>query len=155
MRVTMICPPKAIVFDFDFTLGDSSKAIVECVGYALHELGLTIPPAERIMDTVGLSLPAAFHQLTGEDRPDWTTRFVRCFHQHADDVMVAHTVMYECVRPLLHVLRTAGIRTGVVSNKLRCRIESILHNNGLLSYFDTIVGADDIASGNLFGDRLQ
>jgi len=127
---------EAIIFDFDFTLVDSSQGIVECVAYAFQELGLPIPPAERVMDTIGLSLAATFNRLTELDSSDMARNFVRCFHQHADQVMDNQTVVYECVRPLLELLRSANIRVGVVSTKLQ--------KNGLDSLFDTIVGADDV-----------
>jgi phosphoglycolate phosphatase len=135
---------EAIIFDFDFTLADSSQGIVECVAYAFQELGLPIPPAERVMDTIGLSLDATFNRLTGLDGSDMARDFVRCFHERADQVMDNHTVVYECVRPLLELLRSANIRVGVVSTKLNYRIRGILQKNGLDSLFDTIVGADDV-----------
>ena len=31
---------RGIIFDFDFTLADSSKGVVKCINYALRELGL-------------------------------------------------------------------------------------------------------------------
>ena len=135
---------EAIIFDFDFTLADSSRGIVECVAYAFQELGLPIPPAERVMDTIGLSLAATFNRLTGLDSSDMARDFVRSFHQHADQVMDHQTVVYECVRPLLELLRSANIRVGVVSTKLNYRIRGILQKNDLDSLFDTIVGADNV-----------
>ena len=135
---------EAIIFDFDFTLADSSQGIVECVAYAFQELGLPIPPAERVTDTIGLSLAATFNRLTELDGSDMARDFVRRFHQHADQVMDNQTVVYECVRPLLELLRSANIRVGVVSTKLNYRIRGILQKNRLDSLFDTIVGADDV-----------
>jgi hypothetical protein len=56
-KVERTSPSQAILFDFDLTLANSTAGVVECVGYALRELGL--PPADRtsILRTVGLSLP--------------------------------------------------------------------------------------------------
>ena len=31
---------KAVIFDFDYTLADSSEGVVECVNYALRGVGL-------------------------------------------------------------------------------------------------------------------
>jgi len=30
---------KAVFFDFDYTLADSSKAVIECINYALQKMG--------------------------------------------------------------------------------------------------------------------
>ena len=34
---------KAIIFDFDYTLGDSTKGIVLSINYALERLGHALP----------------------------------------------------------------------------------------------------------------
>ena len=109
---------EAIIFDFDFTLADSSSGIVDCVGCALQELGFPIPSDEVVMDTIGLSLAETFKCLTGQTGAEMTAHFIRCFHHRADQVMDRLTLVYECVPPVLHSLRSATIRTGVVSTKL-------------------------------------
>ena len=37
---------QAIIFDFDYTLADSSRGIAECINFALAELSLPQVPAE-------------------------------------------------------------------------------------------------------------
>src|ERR1035437_8909580 len=49
----MPIPLEAIIFDFDFTLADSSRGIVDCVGGALPGLGVSIPSREGGMGTLG------------------------------------------------------------------------------------------------------
>ncbi|MFZ0774222.1 MAG: HAD-IA family hydrolase [Candidatus Sulfotelmatobacter sp.] len=137
---------EAIIFDFDFTLVDSSQGIVECVGYALQELGLPIPPAERVLDTIGLTLNETLRCLTGQGGSDMTARFTRCFHHRADQVMDRLTTIYEGVPTVMQSLRRANIPAGVVSTKLNYRIRSILKRNDLEDFFDVIVGADNVAS---------
>jgi phosphoglycolate phosphatase-like HAD superfamily hydrolase len=39
MRVSILS--RAVLFDFDFTLADSSRGIIECVEHALAHLGLS------------------------------------------------------------------------------------------------------------------
>ncbi len=138
---------EAIIFDFDFTLADSSRGIVECVGFALQELGFPIPSAEVVMDTIGLSLAETLDSLTGQTSSEMTGLFTRCFHRRADQVMDRLTLVYECVPSVLQSLRTATIRVGVVSTKLNYRIRSILKRNDLEDFFDVIVGADDVTRG--------
>lgn len=45
----------AIIFDFDYTLGDSTKGIVLSVNYALEKLGFSLKDKEEIKNTIGLS----------------------------------------------------------------------------------------------------
>ena len=136
---------EAIIFDFDFTLADSSRGIVDCVGCALQELGFPIPSDEVVMDTIGLSLAETFKCLTGQTDVEMTAHFIRCFHHRADQVMDRLTLVYECVPPVLRSLRSATIRTGVVSTKLNYRIRNILKRNNLVDLFDIVVGADNVS----------
>src|SRR5262249_19894613 len=132
--------PDAVVFDFDFTLADSSKAIVECVTMALTELGLEGVRPEKIVETVGLTLGDTFTYLTGVSDGRLAKRFAQCFHHHADEIMNSATVMYESVRPVLGCLRTANVRAAIVSTKLNYRIRDILAANALEGFVDVIVG---------------
>jgi phosphoglycolate phosphatase len=138
--------PEAVIFDFDFTLADSSKAIVECVGCALEQLGFEVPRSEQIFDTIGLSLPETFRRLTVAADSSMEARFVQYFHHHADQIMDGATLMYDCVPGVLETLRGANVRTGIVSTKLNYRISNILQRNGLDHLFDVIVGADNVAN---------
>ncbi|MBL3966377.1 HAD hydrolase-like protein, partial [Burkholderia sp. KCJ3K979] len=44
---------RAVIFDFDLTLADSSAAIIECTEYALHQLGATGPTPAQIRAVIG------------------------------------------------------------------------------------------------------
>jgi len=44
---------KAVFFDFDYTLADSSKAVIECINYALQKMGYPESSPESICRTIG------------------------------------------------------------------------------------------------------
>lgn len=135
---------EAAIFDFDFTLADSSQPITECVLYALNQLGFPAPDPADVVDTIGLSLPETFEHFTSQKDGDLEKRFARVFHARADQIMDSQTRIYECVPPVLYVLRRARMRTGIVTTKLNYRIRNILAVNRLEGFFDAIVGADDV-----------
>ena len=54
---------KAIIFDFDYTLGDSTNGIALSINYALEKLGYALPPIEDIKKTIGLSLTETYFAL--------------------------------------------------------------------------------------------
>ena len=136
---------KAAIFDFDFTLADSSRGIVDCVCCALGELGFAAPSEESIVQTIGLSLAETFRNLTGETDSELAKEFARHFHQRADLKMDSLTVIYDSVPSVMRSLRAVDLRTGIVTTKLHYRIKSILAANNLEDLFDVIVGADDVA----------
>jgi len=58
----------AVIFDFDYTLADSSQGVLECVNHALGRLGLPAASPEDIKKTIGMSLPATLVALAGKER---------------------------------------------------------------------------------------
>ena len=135
---------KAVLFDFDYTLGDSSAGIVECVELALADVGGPVMSRDQILATIGLSLEASFRELTGDPSLDAAATFARSFHAHADELMEGATVIYPPVTATLADLRQRGLATAIVTTKLRRRVAGILARNGLRDAFDVLVGADDV-----------
>jgi phosphoglycolate phosphatase len=136
--------PRAVIFDFDFTLGDSSRGVVDCVSLALADLGLPTPSQARIVKTIGLPLEETFRELTGDRDDGAATAFSKRFHHHADRLMEANTVVYPNVDLVMRHLRNCGISLGIVSTKYRERIARILATAGVRRHFDVIVGAGDV-----------
>ncbi len=132
---------KAVLFDFDYTLADSSEAIVDCVNHALVGMGLSPAEPEAIHRGIGLGLVEIFQRLTGLDG-DLAGEFRRRFIERADEVMSDGTHLYPWVPDTLHALRDRGLALGIVSTKRRHRIAGVLERDGLAPLFGTIVGAD-------------
>ncbi len=133
-----------IIFDFDYTLADSSAGVVTCVNFALHEMDLPTVPPEKIYPTIGLSLPETLRQLTGIQTTEKNIEFSRLFIQKAEKVMVDSTKIFETVPDTIRRLKEQGISLAIVSTKFRYRIEAILRREKLLKYFDVIVGGEDV-----------
>lgn len=136
---------QALVFDFDYTLGDATEGIVLAMNHALTGSGN--PPAEReaIRRTVGMSLSEAFRTLTGLSDAERTQRFLALFREKGDEVMTPNTVLYEGTAPLLRRLHAAGVRTGIVTTKFRYRIAEILRKFDIEPLVDTVVGGEDVS----------
>ena len=134
----------AVVFDFDYTLADSSAGIIECINHALHHLGLPAASESRIRESIGLTLASTLTFLTGVKDKKTADEFLRLFVKHADAVMADQTVVYDTVPSVLETLKAAGCNLGIVSTKYRYRIESILQRERLASHFEIIVGGEDV-----------
>lgn len=134
----------AAIFDFDFTLGDSSEPVLACFNGAFSDLGLVPAEPESIRRTIGLSLEEALERLTGRAEPEFQKRFRTRFVAHADRVMVEHTELLPGVRDTLDSLRTRGLQLAIVSTKYRYRIEAILEGLGVRDRISVIVGNEDV-----------
>lgn len=136
--------PRAVVFDFDYTLADSSRGVRRCVDYAFGELGLPARRPDEINRTIGLPLTEAFRWLAPAADPALSSSFQDLFLRHAEEVMVELTVVYAPVPAVLQALQAVGLALAIVSTKHRVRIEAILDRAGLRGWFAAIVGGEDV-----------
>jgi phosphoglycolate phosphatase len=136
----------SVIFDFDYTLADSSAGEVECVNYALRAMNL--PPAANsdIHTMIGVSLPETFRRLTREANQTRSDEFVELFIKRADEVMLNYIVLFDSVRPAVKQLIANGLTLGIVSTKYHRRIEAFLKREKLTDVFNIIVGGEDVTA---------
>jgi len=139
-----ITTPQAVVFDFDYTLADSSQGAIECINFALDKMGLDQVSAEVACRTIGLSLNETFLSLAEHHEPRRCDEFYRLFIQRAEEVMSNLTTLYESVPATIEALRERGLRLGIVSTKYRRRINEILEREALLHGFQVVIGGEDV-----------
>ena len=161
---------RAVLFDFDFTLGDSADAIVHCSRAAFADMGLQPAEPSAIRRTIGLTLQESFRVLVGGaeappydrgagapsyDREAAAEEYTRRYVAHADVVMTAMTSVYPPAVFVLATMRARGLSTAIVSTKYRYRIESILEHAGLSGAVDVIVGGEDVTRHKPDPEGLQ
>ena len=135
---------KAVIFDFDYTLGDCTEGIAASVNHGLKKMGYEAGELEDIRKTIGLSLKETFACLTGSRDQEEAQRFSVCFKEKSDQVMVDRTRLYPAVRPVFEELRRQGGRIGIVTTKYHYRIDQILDKFQIAGLVDVIVGAEDV-----------
>lgn len=138
--------PRAVIFDFDYTLADSSPGVIDCVRTAQARMGLALSEPEAIRRTIGLSVPDTLAALAGEGLRPRADEFGRRFRERADEVMADNTVVYAAVPAVLRRLRHLGAQCAIATTKFRYRIEAILRREGLDGLVDVVVGAEDVAA---------
>lgn len=153
---------KVYLFDFDYTLADSSRGIVMCYRRVLDRHGYTSPTDDDIRRTIGKTLEDSFALLTGVTDAGRLAEFRRQYVKEADGCMTANTVLFPETAGVLRRLKAAGARVGIISTKCRYRIRELLVARGLDDVFDIIVGGEDVSAakpspeGVLMAlDRLQ
>ncbi|CAG4889505.1 HAD family hydrolase [Paraburkholderia saeva] len=132
------------IFDFDLTLVDSSRGVIECTQHALRCMQIEDVEESGIVRTIGLPLREMFAALVKVDSQTVADEFAKRFVARAEEVRVAMTTVYEQVPGLFSCLREYGVAIAIVSNKYRRRIESILECAGLLAQTDLIIGCEDV-----------
>ncbi len=135
---------KGVIFDFDYTLADSSDGVIECANYALGRLGFPAAPDDAIRRTIGLSLPHSLPALVGDEHAELGDEYMRVFQEKAFKIMPDATLVYEFVPSLVDTLLDRGINIGIVSSGRRRRINAVLQRYGLDGRFGVIVGSEDV-----------
>lgn len=139
--------PRVVIYDFDYTLADSSKGVVASMSYALERLDMDIPSPDRMRETIGLPLAKALECVASRaaDEHEYAA-FLRHFIARADEVMADLTYLYPGVTELVRTLHERGIGQGIVSNKLRRRILEILRRESIDGLFEVIAGSEDTST---------
>lgn len=135
---------ESVIFDFDYTLADSSRGAIECINFALREMGLDGVSDEAACRTIGLSLAETFLTLGEHHEPHRCDEFHRLFVQRAEQVMANLTVLYDSVPATVEALLARGLRLGIVSTKYRRRIHEVLEREAMLHGFHVIIGGEDV-----------
>lgn len=135
---------QAVIFDFDYTLGDGTEGIVASVNYGLAKLGAPLASREAIRKTIGLSLEETYRTLTGEESEQQAKAFAGYFKEKADLVMVENTSLFPGTVDVLRELRNQKVKIGIVTTKYHYRMDAILKSCQAQEYFDMIVGGEDV-----------
>ena len=138
-------PVQTIIFDFDYTLVESSRGTIDGVNFAFSKMGLPLASDAAIRQTIGLSLPDVLTTLAGETYSRHVDEFTRLFFQRADETMVELAEFYAGVPETVQALRRLGLQLAIVSQKRRHYIQGILARGNLLEAFAVIVGGGDAA----------
>lgn len=140
---------RGMVFDFDYTLGDSTDGIVESANYALEQMGYQRAEREQIRRTIGLHLEETYRVLVGyqgkKAEPGEEAEFRKLFVEKADQVMAASSSLYDGVLDLMRDWKGQGLKLGIVTTKYHYRIDEVLKKYQAAELFDVIIGGEDVA----------
>lgn len=134
----------AYLFDFDYTLTDSSAGIVLCFRIILERLHYTDITDDAIRRTIGMTLEEAFALLTGEQNADILSAWRQEYTREADQYMNINTHLFPDSLPTLEQLKANGAKIGIVSTKYRRRITDFFKNKTTPDFIDLIIGGEDV-----------
>lgn len=135
---------KTYVFDFDYTLVDSSRGIVTCFRHVLDRHGYTAVTELDIKRTIGKTLEQSFSILTGIADAETLAAYKREYVKEADMHMTVNTFLFPETVEVLHALKARGAMLAIVSTKFRYRILDLLQQRGQAGLVDFIVGGEDV-----------
>ena len=134
----------AVLFDFDYTLGDATASIYEGFRHGFSQMGYPVPTVDAVRGTVGRLLEDAFTDLTGEADRGKRKEFYCLFVGHVEHIQAETTVLLPGAEDLLRTLHAKGVKLGVVSSKRSGILKETLEALGVLNCFAYIVGGEQV-----------
>jgi phosphoglycolate phosphatase len=141
-------PVKLIIFDFDGTLVDSRKLIVESNRIVFGEFGFALPSDDESFALVGMSLELVLSRLAGPDAPveKMVLAYQRVLPKLRADTAYAE-VPFDGAADLLTALSEhENVRLGIATGHVSRTIAPALERFGWQSHFCTVQTADKAPS---------
>ena len=135
---------KAYLFDFDYTLADSSRGIVMCFRHVLDLHRHDGISDEEIKRTIGKTLEESFSILTGITDPATLASYKKEYVAKADTCMTANTRLFPETADVLHALKKRDAMIGIISTKFRYRIMDLMDRHFPAGFLDIVVGGEDV-----------
>lgn len=139
---------KAVLFDFDGTLINTNNLIIESFKYALKKVDNIIVPSEKIVKTFGEPLKMCLTDLS-ESNPDELMKKYKEYNESHHDKMARE---FKGVKEGLKELKNMGIKTGIVTSKIKTMANRGLKLIGIEKYIDVIITSEDTEKHKPFGD---
>jgi phosphoglycolate phosphatase len=144
---------KAIIFDMDGTLVDSSLTIVNAINYVRKNLNLPPMEEELILTKVNdpeLNPAEFFYEVEAftEEHEGWFSEYYTLNHEK-------ELRLYDEIEALLKSLKEEGYKLAIATNSYRgSTLESLGHLN-ILDYFESLACYDDVGRGKPAPDMLE
>lgn len=135
---------RVLIFDFDYTLFDTSAGVVECMQRAFAALDRASPDEASIRTTIGLPLPHAISSLNTALSQSEVDEVAQHFLRFADVCMVERTSPIPPVPNLILQLANEGFSLALLTGKYRARVVRTLEGHGLSGCFDLILCGDEV-----------
>ena len=132
---------KAILFDLDGTLLNTSEGVISSVRYTLESLNYAPLTDEQLLTFIGPPLNRRMKAIYGisDEEALKVMDFFRA-HYGGDDLLKSHA--YAGMPEFLESLRKKGYQLGVATYKREDMAKRVLEHCGVASYFDSICGSD-------------
>jgi len=132
------------LFDFDYTLADSSKGIIMCFRHVLDMHGYTGISDDDIKHTIGKTLIDSFSVLTGVKDIEELTAYRIEYEKKAAICMTKNTTLFPETVEVLNKLKRQGAKIGIISTKYSYRIVELLNLHFPAGFFDIVIGGENV-----------
>ena len=139
-------PLHLVLFDFDGTLCDSASTIIRLMKQACSQSGLPTPSDNFVRSNIGHGITHAA-LLYADGDAEKAAHLADSYRLIARDEYLGAQPpldpLFDGAKKVLSDLQIKGYLTGIVTNKSRTGLDSLLGRHGLDAFLDVSVSADD------------
>lgn len=135
---------KLVIFDFDGTLVDSVPGIVKTMIAVGQQLNLTASIVDEWQHLIGLPIIKQMEIILPERDAEFHKEVVNLYRTKYDAEAVELCPLFPDALESLKAIRDAGISMSIASSKRHILVERVLRNHGIESWFEVLLGADDV-----------
>ncbi len=132
---------KAVLFDLDGTLIDTSAGVIDCIKLTIEKLNLAPLPLEKILKFIGPPLQDSFRDICHLDETMVDTA-VKTFRGYYTGDNLFNVSIYDGIFELLDWLKSHNIKIAVATYKQENFAKTLLQHVGIAQRCDYIYGSD-------------
>jgi pyrophosphatase PpaX len=136
--------PRIILFDLDGTLIDSVRLILDSYHHTMRTHGLPVRTDDDWLRGLGTPLTVQFADWASD--PETMTALIATYRSYNLEHHDRMVTVYPGVVDAVQAIRTAGVRTGLVTSKNRQGALRGLGLAGLETMMDVLVCADEVTN---------
>ena len=135
------------IFDFDGTLGDTKRTIVNCFLKTIKESGKEERKENEIVNTIGKSLEESFKILYPEINESECLSLADLYRKYYDEVATKSLVAYPHLEEVFSSLKKMDKKIAIFSSRRVPMIKRLATALKIDKYVDAYVGNDLIKNG--------
>lgn len=142
---------RAAIFDLDYTLVDSTAAVIQCARAGFEGAGLK-PPKDEI---VARSIGASFQEVAAKYAGNLAEQVIAGFRTESHRLTwLATTSLMPEVEATLKILTASGLALGLATSKSKVGMEAILQYHSLDKFFRAAISGDCVPARKPRPDAL-
>jgi phosphoglycolate phosphatase len=135
-----------IIFDWDGTLMDSEKKIVNCFRKAVADTGIDFPGEQAVRNIIGLGLKESLDVLLPDHGPETRSQVVERYREHFLHLDETEMPLFDGVEQGLEQLISSGYSLAIATGKARAGLDRVLRHTGLGNMFTSTRCSDEALS---------
>lgn len=137
---------KLAIFDFDGTLVDSAKGIVDVMEQVVAEYGFHDEVLQSWRQLIGVPLLKQMEIILPKKGEDFHQKVANRYRAIYDTRLIEICPPFPGLMNMLDRLQESNVQIAIASSKRRTVIEPVLEHHKISGYFQVLVGDQDVAN---------